>query len=338
MEKRIKKIGIIGEGKMGSGIFNYLLGFGFDLVWICSSDADLEKLLKQFSKRIKRLFDAGVIDQYRYDHLMLTPVTRNLIDLHDCDLIIEAIPENLALKRDLFAKLDLVVKPEAIFSSNSSSINPSQLSPQSHRSGKFTGMHFFYPVPLKNIVEVTITGETTAETRFIVESFLASIQRRFITLDEGSSFLLNKILLDFQNEAFLMVKSGQCSHQQMDQLVKNHFFSFGVFDFCDSVGLDTMLSSILNYTKDYVNQSHYSPLIEILSELTAQGKLGMKSQQGFYSYPMEVMTVEEPGNKAEIVDHLRLTWLSSVKRFTSHANIPADDASHAIREYFDAHT
>jgi len=332
---RIQKVGVIGEGKMGSGIFNYLLDFDLDLVWVCSAEADVDKISRQFGKKIKRALDAGIIDQARFEHLHNTMISKDLTSARDCDLIIEAIPEILEMKKNLFAQLDGIVNPEAIFASNSSSINPSEMAPESHRAGKFTGIHFFYPVPLKNITEFTITGNTTGETITAVESFLHYIQRRFIMLEEKNSFLLNRIFLDFQNEAFLIVQSGRCSYLQMDQLVKDNLFSFGIFDFFDSVGLDTMLSSIRNYTKDYPHKSYYSKLIETLSELVSIGKLGMKTQAGFYKYPLEEIVAEPPADAGEIVDHLRKTWLSSAKRFTALAHLPIDDANYAIREYFD---
>ncbi len=334
-KSNIQKVGIVGQGKMGSGIFNYLLDFNFDLVWVCSSNADTDKLNKQFVKKIKRLLNAGIIDHQRFDWLMRTSITPNLDDLQYCDLIIEAVPEIPELKKGLFLQLDQIVQPEAIFTSNSSSIHPSELSPPGNRSGLFAGLHFFYPVPLKNIVEFTLTANTTINTTATVESFLESIHRRFIILDEQSSFMLNKIFLDVQNEAFMIVQTGHCSQFQMDQLVRKYLFPFGVFDFCDSVGIDTMLASIRNYTRGYPHKEHFSALISALQRLVNEGKFGVKSQEGFFKYPIKEIPAEEPVNTAEIVEHLRQTWLTSSKQFTARAHIPIDDANYAIREYFD---
>jgi 3-hydroxybutyryl-CoA dehydrogenase len=331
---RVKQVGIIGEGKMGTGIFHYLLDFDFDLIWICSSDADTGKLIRQFIRRITRSFEAGIISRHQFDKLTKTLITSDLTELKQCDLIIEAIPESVSLKKDLFERLDEVVKPEAIFTSNSSSINPSEISPSGERAGKFAGLHFFYPVSLKNIVELTVSTDTTTETTTLIELFLHQIKRQFITLDEQNSFLLNKIYLDFQNEAFLMVQSEKCSIAQMDQLVRNHFFSFGVFDFCDSVGLDTMLQSIRNYTRDYPDKKHYSRFTDAIAELVSQNKLGIKTGSGFYTYPKEEISVEEPLNAGEITDCLNLVWVASAKRFTLNAKLPVQKANHAILEYF----
>ena len=334
-DSRVKKAGILGGGKMGLGIFHYLLDFPLELALVCSPGADTDKITRQLEKKIKRSLDAGIITAGQSEKLRQIPITRELATLADCDLVIEAVPESLELKSSLFAQLDRIVRPDAIFVSNSSSINPSEMEPGGGRSSRFAGLHFFYPVALKNIVEFTVTGKTDEHTIETVESFLGMIDRRFITLDEMNSFLLNRIFLDFQNEAFLMVNSGCCSYLQMDRIVRNHFFPFGVFDFCDSVGLDTMLASIRNYTRSYPHRSHYEAFAEKLAALVSAGKSGAKSQAGFHTYPAGVEAVEEPLNTRDITDHLRQTWLSSCKRFTAPAHIPVDDANHAIREYFD---
>ncbi len=331
----IKKVGIIGEGKMGTGIFNYLLDFPFELVWNCSRTADADKLTRQFSKKINRSLDAGIINEARFEQLQQTAITHDANALHNCDLLIEAVSESAGLKRDLFAHLDRIVKQDAIFASNSSSIKPTEMAPSGHRAGKFIGLHFFYPVPLKNIVELTFTCNTTDQTIELIEFFLDAIRRRFITLNEKNAFMLNRIFLDFQNEAFLLVHAGRCSYHQMDKLVKDHFFPFGVFDFCDSVGLDTMLASILNYTSDYPHKSHYFPLMNTLTGLVSVGSLGMKTQSGFYTYPLDRVTDDAPANSDDIIHHLQQTWLSSGKRHTAQARIPIDDANYAIKEYFD---
>jgi 3-hydroxybutyryl-CoA dehydrogenase len=334
MKQEILKVGIVGEGKMGAGIFNYLLDYPFEQVWICSREADLEKILRQFRKKVNRSLDAGIMNPERYNQLKSTIISSDPGDLNDCDLVIEAIPESVVLKRDFFAGIDPHVKPEALFTSNSSSINPSEITPESDRSGRFAGLHFFYPVPFKNIAEITLSPLTTLQTTSAIENFLNIINRRFITLDEKNSFFLNRIFLVVQNEVFLMVKGGRCSVAQADQMVKDHLFPFGVFDFCDSVGIDTMLASIRNYTRDYPHRDYFAVMINMLQYLESQGRLGMKTRAGFYSYPLPEEIIAEPANASEMIHYLRQTWLSSCKRVTAMAHLPLDDANEAIKEYF----
>ena len=330
----ISKVGIIGEGKMGTGIFNYLLDFNYELVWICSPVADTEKINRQFGKKIKRSLDAGIIDQSRFDKLIQTHISKNPGDLHDCDLVIEAIPEIAAVKKELFLTLDHLVKPGAIFTSNSSSINPSEITPPGDRGFQFSCLHFFYPVQLKNIAEINTTKKTNGSTVIALESFLQSIQRHFITLDERNSFVLNKIFLDIQNEAYLIVKADHCSVPQMDHLVRQTLFSFGIFDFCDSVGIDTMLASVTNYTRDYPHRDYYASFIAGLNKLVMEGKFGIKSQEGFYKYPMEEVLINDFPASDSIAEHLRQTWLSASKRFAAQTHLPIEDMNRAIKEYF----
>lgn len=334
----ITKVGIIGEGKMGSGIFNYLLNFNHELVWICSPVADTEKIIRQFGKKIKRSLDAGIIDQSQFDKMIQTQISKNPGDLHDCDLVIEAIPEIAAVKKEMFLHLDRIVKSGAIFTSNSSSINPSEIAPPSDCGHQFAGLHFFYPVQLKNIAEITTTTGTTGSTVIALEFFLQTIQRRFITLDEKNSFVLNKIFLDIQNEAYLIVQAGHCSIPQMDHLVKQSLFSFGIFDFCDSVGIDTLLVSVTNYTRGYPHRDYYSSFIARLNKLVLEGKFGVKSQEGFYKYPMEEVLINDFPASDSIAEHLRQTWLSASKRFAAQAHLPIDDMNQAIKEYFGTET
>ena len=331
----IRSIGIIGEGKMGSSILHYLLGFEFSLVWIGSPACDIEKIRKQFEKRIRRSFEAGIISKERFESLCGTVISCDPVNLGGCDLIIEAIPEDRVQKKLLFERLDAVVKPEAIFVSNSSSILPPEIAPPGSRRERFAGMHFFYPVQLRNIVELIVSADTSPETLGTLERFLQDIGRRYLTLDEHNGFILNKIFLDVQNEAYRIVKAGRCTIGQMDHIVTTFLFPFGIFDFCDSVGIDTLLASVENYTRDYPHKSYYADFLSALSELVSAGQLGQKSGRGFYEYPLQEGVAETPAEAADIAEHLRQTWISSSKRHTATAHLPIDDANSAIREYFD---
>jgi len=330
----IRKVGIVGEGKMGSALLNYLTGFDLELSWACSREADIERIRKQYGKRINRLLEAGIIDINKHLALRQTTISHELYDLNGCDLIMEAIPENEEQKRLLFATLDPLVNQDCIFASNSSSIKPSLISPSSHRQEKFTGLHFFYPIGFKNIVELTVLPETSSRTILKTEAFLNAIQRFFLTLDEKNSFILNKIFLDFQMTAFEIVKKGYCNFRQMDELVKKDLFAFGVFDFMDGVGLDTMLVSIQNYISGYPHKSWYEPLVLQLQEMVGQGKLGMKTGEGFFHYPLDPIQEAEWQDTGAISEHLRQTWFSAVKRFTAQSHLPIGDINFAVKEYF----
>jgi 3-hydroxybutyryl-CoA dehydrogenase len=334
----LKNIGIIGEGKMGTNLLYYLLDMDFDLTWICSREADLDKLQKYFRKKMARSLEAGILDEERFhDILEHVKISKEVTDLASCDLIIEAISEDPEAKRRLFRLLDKIATPGCIFTSNSSSINPSELIPSENRKDKFTGLHFFYPIALKDIVEVIRTKETSKETLQQIILFLKTIRRRFLLLEEKDSFILNRIFLQFQNEAFLLVNEQKASLQQIDRIVRERFFPTGVFDFFDSVGLDVMLVSVKNYVKDDPEEKRYQALIGQLQQLVSEGRLGMKTKCGFYSEE----TAPDPGfpeNDGQIISRLQVSLEKAFSRFCLSSGIPAAELKTALDEYFGAET
>jgi 3-hydroxybutyryl-CoA dehydrogenase len=343
MTKHELTIGIVGEGKMGTNLFYYLLDFGFRLVWICHPSADINKIKKTFEKKIKRSFENGILNEQQ-----LTFLQNNILISDDpaalsaCNMVIEAIPENLGLKKDLFSKLDTIASPDCILATNSSSILPSELVPSKERADKVVGIHFFYPIALKNIVEFIITETTTGKTRDFVKDFLLTIKRNSLRLKEKNSFILNKIFLDFQNEAYLIVRENHLNFAQMDAIVRANFFPVGVFEFFDSVGIDTMLTSVRNYIRDYPHRDYYSPLTEKLEQMVNEGKLGQKTQSGFYAYPRENEDMNDAYLKdtsnhpliEETIKRLNFSYFSSAKRYTVHSGCTTDEINNAMKEYF----
>lgn len=336
----IQNVGIIGEGKMGTSIFYSLIDTTYYLRWIGSKDADLEKLKQNFEKKIRRALNTGIMSRDQYDLLSKhTIISSDLCDASDCDLIIEAIPEEVILKRGLFKALDVTVKPSCILASNSSSINPSKLFTGTGRDRKIIGIHYFYPVPLKESVELIISLQTTIEARWNVLLFLQNTHKQILELDESNSFILNRLFLDIQNEAYRICEQGIVPEEQIDQLVKEHLFPVGIFDFMDCVGIDTMLNSIRNYVEEYPHKDYYSGLVSRLQELVDEGKTGKKSGQGFYLYRdgqpvIPVMSHELPAKKIkEIIEFLKYTYLNTAKRFTMQSGCTIREMNLAIKEY-----
>ena len=183
-------------------------------------------------------------------------------------------------------------------------------------------------------MELIFPDSTTADTREKVTGFMEKIQRKFLLLDEHNSFILNRIFLDFQNEAFHLVKAGHISIGGMDELVKKNFFPFGVFDFMDSVGLDTMLSAIKNYTADYPHKDYYEPLIQELEHKIILGQPGQKTGKGFY--PLNKNEKADPVFEPEkIIHHLQQSFQSAAKRFTMQSHCAIHEMNDAIKEYFE---
>ncbi|MBL6949785.1 MAG: 3-hydroxyacyl-CoA dehydrogenase family protein [Bacteroidales bacterium] len=338
---RIQIVGIVGEGKMGTSLFYFLLEFPFLLRWICSPEADLEKFHKTFTIKALRSLKTGLIDQQEHDEILnSTIISSDPEQLKDCDLVIETINEEFELKRNLFSRIDKIVPASCILASNSSSINPSRLFVSEARDPFIIGLHYFYPIPLKDIVELIYTEKTPVEVRSRVEYFIRKTGKHFISLNESNSFILNRLFLDIQNDAFRIVEQKKATFSQIDDLVSSRLFPFGVFDFMDNVGIDTMLASVKNYTSDYPHKDYYQPLIDKLYRLEKAGKLGLKSGEGFYTYPEGIKThadsekaLSETEEK-EILDYLSNTYINASKRFTMQSGCTIDEMNHAIKEYF----
>jgi 3-hydroxyacyl-CoA dehydrogenase len=336
----IRAIGIIGEGRMGTGIFHYLLDFPYRLCWIVSPEADTGNLKNSLEKRLRRALKAGIIGQEAFDRkLAETVISGSVNELAACDLVIEAINENLKLKKQLFITLGQVTKPSCILATNSSSINPSRLWFDAARNPFIIGVHYFYPVSLKEFVEVTVSPETSGEVADAIQTFLDQTKKKVLILDESNSFILNRLFLDIQNEAFLIAEQGKATEKQIDRIVKERLFSFGIFDFMDNVGIDTMLAAVKNYTSGYPHRDYYSGLINRLETLDTEGKLGLKTGNGFYSYsgtsPVKEDLPSLPAHDAdEILEYLKNSYLNSAKRFTMQSGLTIDEMNDSIKEYF----
>ena len=168
----MSRVGIIGEGKMGTNLFHYIAGFPFDMHWVVSHDADLAVIRKGWSKKVLRGLNADIITHEQAVRMEKAIISDDINILSGCELVIEAIPENLEVKQNLFKLIDPVIPSSAILSSNSSSILPSALIPSDQRAEKTIGLHFFYPAGLKNIVELIVTGRTSENTVVAAKEFL----------------------------------------------------------------------------------------------------------------------------------------------------------------------
>jgi 3-hydroxyacyl-CoA dehydrogenase len=293
----IRNIGVIGEGKMGTSIFLYLTGFDFHLVWLCSSEPEKEKALKMINRKSRLLFQSGVLTESEYiSKAKNTKVTASVDDLKDCDLIIESINEDKDAKTKLFESLHKTVNANCIFTTNSSSIFPSQLFLPESRKDKVAGLHFFFPVPFKNTVELIASASTSVQTRESLHQFLLEIKKRPFLQPESHAFVLNRLLLDFQAGAYNVFLEGIFSYKDIDDLIKQSIFPIGVFEFFDHVGIDIMLASVKAYTQNADNKAFYAPLIQKMEELIQQNHLGIKTRHGFYDY----VNPEDPISKNPI--------------------------------------
>lgn len=335
----ITHVGIIGEGRMGTNLFHYISGFSYEMRWIVSPDADVDKLRRTWSKKVLRNLNADIIDGATTDRLNRAVITTDTEALCDCGLVIEAIPEEIALKKRLFTRLESIVTPDCILASNSSSILPSLLVPSEKKASSVIGLHFFYPVALKNIVELVVTKQTSPEVITTAKVFLSDIGRRYFLQPEDHAFLFNRIFLEFQSAVWKMVADGLFSAKQMDQLVHQRFFPLGVFECFDAVGLDVMLPAIRHYSVDFPSGTDHTALIGTLESMVADGRLGVKSGTGFFDYTHETDTGEDlllnvsPDTLAQAEEHLRMILHDAIEQFSRGLPDSIEEISAGLREY-----
>lgn len=298
----IKKVGIIGNGKMGTGIFQFLADFPFHLFWIFRSSSEMEKARELWLKKQHRSLKYGQLSNEDFkDRIIRVQFSTDLNNLADIDLIIETITEDFEAKSELFRQLDSIVKPECIFSSNTSSIPIVSMVPSESRRNKFLGIHFFHPVQLKNLVEINILRESDETVLFQISDFLTKSGKFFKVLNEPDHFLFNRLFLPLQAGIYNLHEHKQIAIKSLDSLVKEYLFPIGVFEFFDHVGIDVMFTAVTNYTKGKPDEAFYQPLINGLKKLMDQNCLGFKTGQGFYNYSKKELSRNLSSDPSEVL-------------------------------------
>ncbi|UCG27314.1 MAG: 3-hydroxyacyl-CoA dehydrogenase family protein [Bacteroidales bacterium] len=336
------EVGIVGKGKMGTNLFFYFLDFDFPLKWICRNKDEVTYLTDQVQKKLSRSVRLELIDNELYQkRLEQVQVSNRLDELSNCDLVIETISEELQKKQVLFKKLDDKVRENCVLTSNSSSFLPTEWYKGGKNPDRIAGLHFFFPVTVKNIVEIITTDRTARKVIDTIQYFLSIINRKSFILTEESAFLLNRLFLDFQAGAYRILLEYDLSYAELDEIVKEEFFPVGVFEFFDHVGNDIMYNSITGYCSRVKNPEFYKPLLKQLKELVREKKLGIKTKCGFYSYSGRSMNevtdsrkaTLSPGDKRSIIGRLRKWYLDSATLFVSKGYCTRNEMNYAVKEY-----
>jgi 3-hydroxybutyryl-CoA dehydrogenase len=280
----MKKISIIGAGTMGTDIAQVFAQKGFDVVIRDITDEIIGKSSAKQDKALARLVEKGKLTaedkQAIQSHITFTT---DLQLTADSDLIIEAIIEDVNIKKDLFKTLDGICKPETILATNTSSLSISELSSAVTRKGKFIGMHFFNPVPVMKLVEVIRGMETSEETVTAIKELSVAIGKEPVEVNDGPGFIVNKILIPMINEAVFVLADGVASAADIDkamQLGANH--PMGPLALSDLIGNDVVLH-IMNILYQETGDSKYRPCL-LLKKMVRGGLLGRKTGKGFFEY------------------------------------------------------
>ena len=280
----IKKVGVVGCGIMGAGIAHNCAQSGYQVVVSDISQEFIDKGLKVVTSSLKRAVDKGKISQGEMEEIIgRIKGTTEMNDFADCDLVIEAVTEDLELKKGVFARLDVICPPSAILATNTSVLSVTDIAVATNRPDKVLGMHFANPVPVMKILEMVRTIATSDETISIARAFGESIGKRIVMARDAAGFVSNRILTPFLLNAVRMLESGFASAEDIDVL---HTLGLGhpkgPLALLDLIGIDTVFrgaSAIYDELKD----PQYNPPT-LMRKMVAMGWHGRKTGKGFYEY------------------------------------------------------
>ena len=282
--KKIKKVGVIGGGLMGSGIAQVSAAAGFPTVVREISEDLCAKSRQSIEKTLAKGIERGKVTATERDSTLanLRFVTK-LEEMADVDLFIEAVVEDLETKNTLWSQLDRIAQPDAIFASNTSSLTIIAMAKASGRPDRMLGLHFFNPVPLMKLVEVVRTITTSEETEERALDFVRALGKEPIRAKDSSGFVVNLLLIPYMLDAINAVEANVASVEDIDkgmQLGAGH--PMGPFTLLDFVGLDTVYKIAEIMFAEYRDRRYAPP--PLLKRMVLAGMLGKKSGKGFYDY------------------------------------------------------
>src|ERR1700744_6454360 len=280
----IRKVGVVGCGLMGSGIAQVCASAGFTTVGREVSSAVVAKGLAGIEKNLARLVEKGAITAAALGEIRgrLTGTTA-IEDLKDCDLVIEAIIEQLPAKRELFSALDAICPASTIFASNTSSLTVTEMAAGTKRPSRFVGMHFFNPVPVMKLVEVVRTIATDDAVYEEMVEFAGKLAKTAVRASDSTGFIVNRLLVPYLLDAIRALEEGVGSIEDIDNSMKlgcGH--PMGPLTLLDFVGLDTTYY-IANIMFEEFREKRFAPP-PLLKRMVLAGWNGRKAGRGFYDY------------------------------------------------------
>ncbi len=280
----LKKIGIVGCGQMGSGIAQLGAQAGYDILVSDLSDELLARGLRGIRDSLERGVAKGTVLRHDLEDVLgRIRTTTSVQDFSDCDMVIEAIVENIDEKKKLFSTLDNVCPPHTILASNSSCLSITDMAMATQRSEKVVGMHFFNPVVVMTLLEVVVTILVSDDTFETVKAFGESLGKSVIVARDEPGYIVNRLMAPFILDAIRLLENGVASREDIDSsmvLGCNH--PMGPLRLADFIGLDTVLYISESMYEEYKDRKYAPPLT--LKRMVTAGHLGRKSGKGFYEY------------------------------------------------------
>ena len=280
----IKTIGVVGAGTMGNGIAQVFARAGYAVRLVDVAQPMLDRARSTIDKSLAKFVEKGALAAADRDATLARLSVFTTVDaLADTDYVVEAIVENAEAKRDLFARLEALTRPEVILASNTSSISITHIGAATTRPDKVLGMHFMNPVPLMTLVEL-IRGQATSDDSMRVAALLCTaLGKNGVEAADYPGFIANRILMPMLNEAFFAVMEGVGTPEAIDAVMKGGMHHpMGPLALADFIGLDVCLA-ILNVLQEGLGDPKYRAC-PLLRRMVAAGHLGRKSGRGFYVY------------------------------------------------------
>lgn len=285
--KKIETVGVLGGGLMGSGIAQVAAAAGFPTIVREISEPLGDKARAGITKMLNKGIERGKVTENQRDTTLgnLT-FTTDVSKMAVCDIVIEAVVEDLELKNGLWKELNAVCPPDTIFASNTSSLTIAAMASACGRPEKMLGLHFFNPVPLMKLVEVVKTITTTDETADAAFEFVKRLGKEPIRAKDNSGFVVNLLLIPYMIDAINALESNVASVEDIDKgMMLGAGYPMGPFTLLDFVGLDTTYK-IAEIMFDEYREKRYAPP-PLLKRMVMAGMYGRKSGKGFYDYSQE---------------------------------------------------
>jgi len=279
----IKKVGVLGCGLMGSGIAQVAATAGFDTTVLEVEQKFLDKGFAGIQKSLAKFAEKGAIKETPQAILARLKGTTNKQDLAQCDIVIEAIIESIAQKKEMYAAIDAIVKKDGIFASNTSSISITELMTATERPERFIGLHFFNPVPLMKLVEVVRTIATADDAYESAYEFAKKLGKVPVRTSDKTGFIVNRLLVPYMLDAIRAYEEGVGSIEDIDNAMKlGCGYPMGPFTLLDFVGLDTTYYITHVMYDEFKERRFASP--PLLKRMVMAGWYGRKTGKGFYDY------------------------------------------------------
>jgi 3-hydroxybutyryl-CoA dehydrogenase len=279
----VKRVGIVGSGIMGSGIAEVAAKAGFEVSLRSRQQSSADKMMAGLEKSLGKQVDKGKLDAAERDAVVgrVRAVT-DLGELAECDLVIESIVEDLAVKKHLFNELDRVCHDAAVLATNTSTLPVVEMAMES-RPDRVCGIHFFNPAPMMPLVEVVHCITTSDETVETARTFAESCGKNPVLVRDQAGFIVNALLFPYLNNAVKLLDAGVASRDDIDAAMKGGCnFPMGPLELLDLVGLDTSLAIIEALYAEF-RDPNYAPA-PLLRRMVSAERLGRKTRHGFYDY------------------------------------------------------